>query len=298
MTIAAKSTRFNGQWFKTRIEAEWAVAFDFLGVPWAYEPGEVELDDGSKYWPDFRIGRGTNSNGDSHDGEFLEVKLLEGGRHENVERARRNGTDLWTVYGRPDPEWLWNTPYGVVNGVFKYAPFHYDADAMCGGTIVSAWIKDLASLAQNADLRDRDWRQMELHHIARDIVMACTVARNTRRDQDGDLWPGDLRVQAPTVQMEVLDRTLRRLGVPRTESSRMPFDEALTLAGELLRESGYPHWLKLSVRGSHHPTPIVDEHWLAAEKDWSQSWISGMGWTDANPNATVADDRALTKAPR
>lgn len=174
MTIAAKPTRYKDQWFKSRLVAEWATVFDSLGVHWAYEPGEVGLDDGSKYWPDFRIGRGQYRRGDRYEVAFVEVKPLEGGHHENVERARRNGMDVWTVYGRPDPEALWHTPYGVVTEPFTFY----------------RWIS--ASLAEAlicaGDTGAGDW---DAQFSAQRLFYACARSRRMRRSGNDLVEPDD-----------------------------------------------------------------------------------------------------------
>ena len=52
--IAAKPTFYRGQWLKSRLEARWAVAMDFLHVRWEYERRWFKLPCG-KYSPDFYI---------------------------------------------------------------------------------------------------------------------------------------------------------------------------------------------------------------------------------------------------
>lgn len=52
--IRAIQTFYNGTYFRSRIEARWAVFFDVLGVKYEYEPDKFELKS-SRYIPDFRI---------------------------------------------------------------------------------------------------------------------------------------------------------------------------------------------------------------------------------------------------
>lgn len=52
MTITAIETSYAGCRFRSRLEARWAVFFNHLGVPWAYEP-QGYLIDGRPYLPDF-----------------------------------------------------------------------------------------------------------------------------------------------------------------------------------------------------------------------------------------------------
>lgn len=47
-------THYNGYYFRSRVEARWAVFFDTLGVRYEYEPEGYEID-GIKYLPDFYL---------------------------------------------------------------------------------------------------------------------------------------------------------------------------------------------------------------------------------------------------
>ncbi|MEG4120572.1 hypothetical protein QUA43_24270 [Microcoleus sp. N9_B4] len=53
--IEARRTRYNGETFRSKLEAQWAVFWDELGVKWEYEPQMFELPDGKQYIPDFWI---------------------------------------------------------------------------------------------------------------------------------------------------------------------------------------------------------------------------------------------------
>lgn len=46
-------TNYKNHFFRSRLEARWAVFFDSLEIQWIYEPDGYELSDGSKYLPDF-----------------------------------------------------------------------------------------------------------------------------------------------------------------------------------------------------------------------------------------------------
>ena len=53
--IEAIRTKYNGVIFRSRLEAQWAVFWDELGVKWEYEPKTFPLSDGKQYTPDFWI---------------------------------------------------------------------------------------------------------------------------------------------------------------------------------------------------------------------------------------------------
>lgn len=51
--IKAIETHYAGCRFRSRLEARWAVFFDTLGITWEYEAQGYELEDGTRYLPDF-----------------------------------------------------------------------------------------------------------------------------------------------------------------------------------------------------------------------------------------------------
>lgn len=51
--IAPKPTWFNNYYFRSKLEAKWAVFFEYLKIKWTYEPESFMCDDGSQYTPDF-----------------------------------------------------------------------------------------------------------------------------------------------------------------------------------------------------------------------------------------------------
>lgn len=48
-------TVYRGYRFRSRLEARWAVFFDAMGIEWRYEEQGFELEDGSRYLPDFYL---------------------------------------------------------------------------------------------------------------------------------------------------------------------------------------------------------------------------------------------------
>lgn len=51
----AIQTEYNGYLFRSRLEARWAVFFDYLGIEYEYEPEGIVLSSGSHYLPDFYL---------------------------------------------------------------------------------------------------------------------------------------------------------------------------------------------------------------------------------------------------
>lgn len=46
-------TKFDGHYFRSRLEARWAVFFKCLGIPYLYEPEGFDLEEAGYYLPDF-----------------------------------------------------------------------------------------------------------------------------------------------------------------------------------------------------------------------------------------------------
>lgn len=46
-------TKYSGVFFRSRLEARWAVYFDLCGMTWAYEPTIFDFPNGPSYLPDF-----------------------------------------------------------------------------------------------------------------------------------------------------------------------------------------------------------------------------------------------------
>lgn len=55
MKIKPISTKYNGYYFRSRLEARWAVFFDSIGLRYEYEIEGFEFSDGTKYLPDFYL---------------------------------------------------------------------------------------------------------------------------------------------------------------------------------------------------------------------------------------------------
>ena len=63
--IKAIETHYNGNRFRSRLEARWAVFFDTMGIEYLYEPEGFKMQDGTCYLPDFYLPKMN---------EFFEVK--------------------------------------------------------------------------------------------------------------------------------------------------------------------------------------------------------------------------------
>lgn len=64
-------TKYKGYFFRSRLEARWAVFFDACGVEWEYEPEGFDLGNGMYYLPDFLL---HNVDGRAGGDLFVEVK--------------------------------------------------------------------------------------------------------------------------------------------------------------------------------------------------------------------------------
>lgn len=74
MDIKPIETVYNGYRFRSRLEARWAVFFDAAGIKYEYEPEGFELEDGTRYLPDFYL---------PEMGKFFECKGVMSDKDEN-----------------------------------------------------------------------------------------------------------------------------------------------------------------------------------------------------------------------
>lgn len=66
-----KPTWYNNYYFRSKLEAKWAVLFDHMKITWEYEPETFICDDKTQYTPDFYL---PNSYMRDDKGLFLEIK--------------------------------------------------------------------------------------------------------------------------------------------------------------------------------------------------------------------------------
>ena len=95
--IKAIETSYKGYRFRSRLEARWAVFFDALGVEWQYEPEGFELQDGTRYLPDFLLLNVTKTGGSL----YAEVKPPDGSASKAKKFALALGRSVLLLEGAP-----------------------------------------------------------------------------------------------------------------------------------------------------------------------------------------------------
>lgn len=106
-------TRYRGILFRSKLEADWALAFDTLGIDWTYEREGLQLPD-VFYLPDFHLSRS---------GQYVEVK-----GQESPEDVRKWHALVHYLTARPHTgEWTPDIPLVIAKpaGVF----FGYTRDS-------------------------------------------------------------------------------------------------------------------------------------------------------------------------
>ena len=68
-------TFYNGNFFRSRLEARWAAFFDYLGVKYEYEPEGFKSENGECYLPDFYL-PDTYLRGRDGKGVYIEIKPI------------------------------------------------------------------------------------------------------------------------------------------------------------------------------------------------------------------------------
>jgi hypothetical protein len=96
--IKAIQTACKGYLFRSRLEARWAVLFDFCGVEYEYEPEGYDLGNGLTYLPDFLLhGVDGRADGDL----YVEVKgPMTDADAEKINRFYDMGTEDSDAYGK------------------------------------------------------------------------------------------------------------------------------------------------------------------------------------------------------
>lgn len=92
--MKAIETYYKGYRFRSRLEARWAVFFDTLRIQWEYETEGFEMDDGTRYLPDFYL---PTFDG----GMFAEVKPFGDACEKARKFARESKKRLWLCVGTP-----------------------------------------------------------------------------------------------------------------------------------------------------------------------------------------------------
>jgi len=106
-------TYYKGKWFRSRLEAKWAVFMDELGVVWEYEPEGFKNEDGECYLPDFFLPI-LNC--------FLEIKPRKPTDAERekcwiaVEATKK---DLFILWGEPQDPWNVDQDISGCYGLFR-----------------------------------------------------------------------------------------------------------------------------------------------------------------------------------
>jgi len=132
MNRSSVETLYDGNLFRSRLEARWAVFLDEAGIRWLYEPDwvSIEIAEVRYDWrPDFRL---------TADGRWVEVKgFLSPAEHERLlimssadggySSSARPGTDVIVLGHIPDDEWLWPVQLHSCRGDLWAVPWSLSA---------------------------------------------------------------------------------------------------------------------------------------------------------------------------
>lgn len=102
--IESEETSYNGNHFRSRLEARWAVFFDKLGIGYDYEPELFNLGRAGSYLPDFKITHNLNQSHHADYCPYVEIKpemsLLSDEEWAKIEAFGRKH-DLIVIFGSP-----------------------------------------------------------------------------------------------------------------------------------------------------------------------------------------------------
>lgn len=119
-------TEYKGYLFRSRLEARWAVFFDAIGAKWEYEPEGYELEDGTRYLPDFLVhdirGRGVTADGNGKLCRDIYVEIKGVLKDEDLHKIELFPMPI-IIFGQiPDMEWR----EGIWGDGKAYAFWHFD----------------------------------------------------------------------------------------------------------------------------------------------------------------------------
>lgn len=94
--MKALDTKHNGYYFRSRLEARWAIFMDALGVKYQYEPEAFDLDDNLYYLPDFYL---------PELDVYIEIKPVCPTKEEEIKASRLatfTGKYVYIFWGQPE----------------------------------------------------------------------------------------------------------------------------------------------------------------------------------------------------
>jgi hypothetical protein len=120
--IKSIDTFYNGNYYRSRLEARWAVFFDMVGIKYLYEPEGFENKIGERYLPDFYLPEMILRN-NIHKGIYIEIK----NEHFNEDFIAEDWFDKPLILFKGNPiDNIWNH---YIDGGDEYGPRF---DGSCG----------------------------------------------------------------------------------------------------------------------------------------------------------------------
>lgn len=129
MAIQAIQTNYAGIWFRSRLEARWAVFFDESGLKWKYEPQGYRVPTSIgliSYLPDFWLGIGMWAEVKGHldpdamkRQHALALAMTQCGNNQDIVMlgdVGRDGSGMWPVQLHAHGSQLWGVPWGLTEG--------------------------------------------------------------------------------------------------------------------------------------------------------------------------------------
>lgn len=122
--IKAIDTRYNGFYFRSRLEARWAVFFDALGLEYQYEPEGFDID-GDWYLPDFFL---------PHFNAWVEIKPTE----DKFDFSLKNKMSAISSHFQQPYLGISGSP-GIDLSYNRCRTFTYDMFIICGNKLEIEW---------------------------------------------------------------------------------------------------------------------------------------------------------------
>jgi hypothetical protein len=168
MAMRPIQTSYRGYFFRSRLEARWAVFFDSLGIKWVYEPEGFHLSNGEMYLPDFFLPKFGGPQG-----MYVEVKPDQVTDAKANQLAEDSNVPVLMACGVPGPSayrLLMSDGEQFICFNSKYLP---------GGSHESEYRPFI-----NPGYEDADTLEIEARYIDHAVLAAIVKARSARFEHD------------------------------------------------------------------------------------------------------------------
>ena len=179
--MKAIETYYNGRYFRSRLEARWAVFFDACGVRYEYEPEGYDLGNGLWYLPDFLLHNVVFNHAGYSRGNDLYVEVKGDMDKESAEKIKVFAEEKPVLVVGEVP--IGETVYELCDSM-RDAPSRYEVDPFNFDTVDGDWFQAYPGVDLDGEfnLFGDDSTYLDAMN-KKDTIMAYRRARMARFDR-------------------------------------------------------------------------------------------------------------------